>query len=201
MTPDAGPDAARPLRADALRNAERLLGAAREVFAELGPEATLETVAERAGVGIRTLYRRFPHKEALVRAALEQGVAAHLASVIEQALADPDPRRGLVSVIEATLTLVDRERNLVAAATDSGALTAEVTAPLLDPLAVLTERAQAAGQIRADLTAEDLPRIICMLTNVMGGTDVNGWRRCLALILDGLAPGAATPLPPATSGS
>jgi len=68
----------RPLRADAARNAERILRAARTVYAELGPDAPVEAVARRAGVGERTLYRRFPAKADLVRAALDQSIAEHL---------------------------------------------------------------------------------------------------------------------------
>ena len=73
----------RPLRADAARNAERILRAARDVYGELGPEAPIETVARRAGVGERTLYRRFPTKGVLVRAALDQCIAEDLTPTIE----------------------------------------------------------------------------------------------------------------------
>lgn len=64
----------RPLRSDAARNVERILRAAREVYAELGPDAPVEAVARRAGVGERTLYRRFPAKADLVRAALTRAL-------------------------------------------------------------------------------------------------------------------------------
>jgi AcrR family transcriptional regulator len=70
----------RPLRSDAARNVERILRAAREVYSELGPEAPVETVARHAGVGERTLYRRFPNKADLVRAALDQSIAEDLAT-------------------------------------------------------------------------------------------------------------------------
>ncbi|MDT5254781.1 MAG: hypothetical protein QOH07_3735, partial [Mycobacterium sp.] len=65
----------RPLRADAARNAERIVRAAREIYAEFGPEAPIEAIARRAGVGERTLYRRFPTKAELIRAALDQCIA------------------------------------------------------------------------------------------------------------------------------
>ena len=73
----------RPLRADAARNAERILKAAREVYGELGPDAPIEAIARRAGVGERTLYRRFPTKAELVRAALDQCIAEDLTPTIE----------------------------------------------------------------------------------------------------------------------
>ena len=75
----------RPLRADAARNAERILRAARDVYDELGPEAPIEAIARRAGVGERTLYRRFPTKAELVRAALDQCIAKDLTPAIEAA--------------------------------------------------------------------------------------------------------------------
>src|SRR5271170_4603105 len=67
----------RPLRADAARNAERILQAAREVYSELGPDAPIETIARRAGVGERTLYRRFPTKAELVDSAISLGAREH----------------------------------------------------------------------------------------------------------------------------
>ncbi|SDK92705.1 transcriptional regulator, TetR family [Glycomyces sambucus] len=191
-------EAERTLRADAAHNAGRLLAAAREVFAELGPDAPLKAVAERAGVGAMTLYRRFPNKEALVRAALERSITDQLAPVAERALAAGDPGRGLVALMEATLELVDRERNLLAAATNSGVLTADVTAPVLAPIARLTQRAQAAGTLRGDVTADDMARIMGMLLNVLWGTEpgTGAWRRYLALLLDALRPDRAGDLPP-----
>ena len=85
----------RPLRADAARNAERILRAAREVYGELGPDAPIEAIARRAGVGERTLYRRFPTKGDLISAALDQSIAEDLTPVIEKARRAEDPMRGL----------------------------------------------------------------------------------------------------------
>lgn len=193
----------RPLRADAVRNIERILRTARVVFAELGPDAPLEEIARRASVGIRTLYRHFPHKEDLVRAAVAQSVTEDLAPAIEHARGDDDPLRGLTGLIEATLSMVDRERSTLAAANNSGALTADIAAPLLDSLTELTGRAQQAGTVRADLTPEDMHRILGMLTNVLWGMPPggDGWRRYVTLILDALKPDGASPLPPAGVGS
>jgi hypothetical protein len=95
--------------------------------------------------------------------------------------------------------MVDRERSTLAAASNSGALTADIAAPLLDSLAELTARAQQAGLVRADLTPEDMHRILGMLTNVLWSMPPNGggWRRYVTLILDALTPDGASPLPPA----
>ncbi|MFJ2113409.1 MULTISPECIES: TetR/AcrR family transcriptional regulator [unclassified Streptomyces] len=196
MTPDASPR----LRADAARNSERILRAAREVYAESGPDAMLEEIARHAGVGIATLYRRFPNKESLVRAALEQSIAEQLSPAIERALGDEDPRQGLVTLLEATLAMVAREHNTLAAADNSGALTVEVTAPFLDSLILLARRGQDAGLLRADLAPEDMHRIMGMLVSVLWNTAPrgDGWRRYVALLLDALSPTGASPLPPVT---
>src|SRR5690242_766261 len=107
--------AARPdLRADARRNQERLLVAARAVFAERGIDAPMATVARRAGVGVATLYRRFPNRDALVRAAFAQQMAT-CTRVFVEALADPDPWRGFRRLVEAVCELQREERGFPAA--------------------------------------------------------------------------------------
>ncbi|MET9249613.1 helix-turn-helix domain-containing protein [Nonomuraea sp. NPDC003709] len=192
-------DSSRPLRADAIRNSEKLLRAARQVWAEQGPDAPLEEIARRAGVGIATLYRRFPDKAVLARNALDQSFTEDIAPAIEQAMSDDDPKRGLVTVLEATLSVAAREHNTVAAARDSGAITREAGTRSFESLTLLARRAQEAGLIRADLVPDDMPRIMVMLVGLMWTMDPHsdGWRRYLSLILDALAPDAATPLPAA----
>lgn len=190
-------DSERLLRADAARNAERILRSAREVFAESGPDAQLDEVAQHAGVGIRTLYRRFPNKAVLTKAALEQSIAEYIAPAIEQALLDDDPLRALTSVIDAAMSLAAREHNTLAAARKAGAVISDAIGPYYASLTLLTQRAQEAGRIRADLVPDDLPRILAMLFSLLWTMDPasDGWRRYLSLILDGLSPAAATPLP------
>ncbi len=126
----------RPLRADAARNVERILRAAREVYGELGPDAPVEAVARHAGVGERTLYRRFPTKADLIQAALEQSIAEDLTPAIEDARHVDDPLRGLAQLIEAAISLGARERNLLIAAQRGGSLTPDISmgleAALLD---------------------------------------------------------------------
>lgn len=192
-------DASRRLRADAVRNSERILRAARETYAEAGPDASLEDIARRAGVGIATLYRRFPDKGALVWAALDQSIAEVINPAMEQALSDDDPRRGLTTLLEAALSMVARERNTLAAAKNVGATVADVTTKFFESLTLLARRGQDAGLIRADLVSDDLHRIMVMLIGVLWTMDADseGWRRYVALILDALSPVAAGPLPPA----
>lgn len=187
----------RPLRADALRNAEKLASAAREVFAELGINAPLEEVARRAGVGIATLYRRFPTKDDLVRAALEHATAEDIAPQIRHALRAPDPRQGITIIVEAVMELWTREINLLLAAGYAGVFTTDLYSRLYDPLVLLVRRAQEAGTLRADLVAEDVPRIVAMLVGVIWTVEPggDGWRRYVTLVLDGLAPATASTLP------
>jgi AcrR family transcriptional regulator len=190
----------RPLRADAARNAERILRAAREVYGEQGPDAPIEAIARRAGVGERTLYRRFPTKGDLVRAALDQSIAEDLSPVIERACRADDPLRGLTDLIEAAVSLGAREHHILAAARKAGSLTADVSTELNDALGDLTRRAQQAGLVRADVVPDDLPRIIVMLNSVLWTMDLgsDGWRRYIALMLDAITTDEPQPLPPAT---
>ncbi|MGX9787149.1 TetR/AcrR family transcriptional regulator [Mycobacterium sp. MMS18-G62] len=188
----------RPLRADAARNAARILRAAREVYGELGPDAPIEAIARSAEVGERTLYRRFPTKGDLVRAALDQSIAEDLSPVIERARRAKDPLRGFTELVEAALSLGAREHNLLAAARRAGSLTPDVSTHLYEALEDLARRAQQAGQIRADLVADDLPRIVAMLNSVLWTMDLgsDGWRRYVALMLDAITTDGRRRLPP-----
>jgi len=188
----------RPLRADAARNAERILRAARDVYGELGPDAPIEAIARRAGVGERTLYRRFPTKGDLISAALDQSIAEDLTPAIEEARHADDPMHGLTQLIEAAISLGAREHNLLTAARRAGSLTPDISTSLYEALNDLAWRGQQAGLVRADLVADDLPRLIAMLHSVLftmeSGSD--GWRRYVALILDAITASDREPLPP-----
>ena len=187
----------RPLRADAARNAERLLRAAREVYGELGPDAPIEAIARRAGVGERTLYRRFPTKGDLISAALDQSIAEDLTPVIEKARRAEDPMRGLAALVEAAISLGAREHNLLIAARRAGSLAPDISTALDEALSELARRGQETGAVRADLVAEDLPRLIAMLYSVLFTMDstTDGWRRYVALVLDSISTGPRRRLP------
>jgi len=191
----------RPLRADAARNAERILRAARDIYDELGPEAPIEAVARRAGVGERTLYRRFPTKADLLRAALDHCIAEDLTPTIEAVRHADDPLRGLAQLIDAAISLGAREHNLLAAARRAGSLTPDVSTSLYEALNELAHRGQQAGVVRSDLVTDDLPRLIAMLHSVLWTMDStsDGWRRYVALVLDAIATRDRQPLPPATA--
>ncbi|MFI0822036.1 TetR/AcrR family transcriptional regulator [Streptomyces sp. NPDC021098] len=190
-------DTPKPLRADAARNFEKIVRAAREVYAERGPDAPLEEVARRAGVGIATLFRRFPDKGVLLRAVLDQQFAEQVAPAVDRALEDEDPRRGLAAVMEAALSSAVNDYNALTAARNAGVLTAEVGDRFFDALDPLVRRGQRAGVIRGDLVPEDVRRIMLMLVSVLWTMEPgeSGWRRYVTLVLDGLSPHAASPLP------
>jgi len=191
--------AERQLRGDAARNAQRLVHAARLVYAETGPDASSEVIAQCAGLGERTLYRRFPSKLHLLKAALAS-IVADLAPAIDRARRADDPVRGITDLVEAAMTLAAREHNILAAARRAGILTDDVSAPMYEALEELAERAKRTGMIHADLAAEDLPRMIAMLHSVLLTMDPTsgGWRRYVTLMLNAISTGERRPLPPST---
>jgi AcrR family transcriptional regulator len=200
---EPGPhDRVRPLRRDAERNRERILKAAAEVFNERGLEVSLDEIARYAGVGVGTVYRRFRTKEELVEALFVDRIDS-IAAIAEQALAAPDPWSGLVSFMEQMAELMAGDlglRQMLMFATygqDRVAYARQRNAPLMY---ALVQRAQAAGQVRADLEPTDVPFIVFMLaeaTQLAHSASPGIWRRYLTLIIDGLRPGreGVTPLP------
>jgi AcrR family transcriptional regulator len=189
----------RRLRADAARNVERILRAARDVYAALGADAPVEAVARRAGVGERTLYRRFPTKADLVRAALDHSIAEDLMPAIDEALRAHDPLRGLTQLIEAAISLGAREHNLLTAAHRAGTLTYDISVSLNEALNHLLREGQRVSRVRADLVADDIPRLMAMLYSVLAtmDSDGDGWRRYVALIIDAISTTEGQPLPTA----
>lgn len=173
--------------------------AAREVYGELGPDAPVEAIARRAGVGERTLYRRFPAKADLIRAALDQSIAEDLTPAIDDALRIDDPLRGLAQLIEAAISLGAREHHLLTAARRAGSLTPDVSISLNEALYELVRRGQKAGLVRTDIVADDLPRLIAMLHSVLFTMDStsDGWRRYVTLILDAISVSKRQRLSPA----
>jgi len=193
--------AARPLRRDAERNRRRILEAAEEAFAERGLTITMDDIAAHAGVGVGTVYRRFPQKDLLIEALFEERVG-ELVALAEEALHDEDPWKGLVGFLERAQALQASNRGLkeLVLSTAHGRDRVACVRERLGPLAEeLVARAQASGQLRADVDGSDLPLIQVMLGAVVDVTrDVapDTWRRMLALMIDGLrASEPRTPLP------
>ena len=182
----------RPLRADARRNRERILNSARMLFAERGPAAQMEDIAAHAGVGVGTLYRRFPTKEALVTELVRErfqefAVIAAECERIEgpyDALATMMRRHaesveGDIAFQLAVLQLNDfRWEGIEEDKADLNAVVGRVI-----------ERAQAAGEVRADLRMDDYVMMMCGITATMHFmSQSHQWRRHLDLILAGLKP-------------
>src|SRR5579862_2107243 len=164
-----GPAGARGLRADAARNRAAILAVARDVFAEQGLEAPLETIAARAGVGIATLYRRFPSREKLVAAALVDKVAEY-ARAARQALAEPDPWAGFAGFVEriCELQVTDRGLSDLLSMTLSADQEVErLRAKANELLGTVIGRAKAAGALREDFAAEDLGLLLIATSAVM----------------------------------
>ncbi len=190
----------RPLRRDAQRNRERILAAAREVFAERGPGATLDDVAARAGVGVGTVYRRYPNKDALLDELCEQRIE-ELAALAAVSVRDPDPWRALVGFLErvAELYVADRAlEHLVVHLGRGEQRVARARAALSAPIAALVERARASGRLRADFEATDIPMVHRMLAAAVHETHALSpdlWRRYFTMIVDGLAAERSAPTP------
>ncbi len=185
-------DEDRPLRADARRNRERILESARAAFAETGVETQMDDVARRAGVGVGTVYRHFPTKDALltelVRQKFEQmadDARASIANDVEQ-----------FEVLEAFL-----RRSAAATAQDVGMQFAIANvgeevwtqapvelAELIAALGAMVEGARRAGTIRPDIEAIDIGMLMCAVCSTMGPASEFDWRRHLDLVIDILRP-------------
>ena len=170
-----------------------MIEAARAAFAEHGADAQMEDVARRAGVGVGTVYRHFPTKQALAEALVEERFDRTIAFVRELLAEEPDPWRAIERCFEYCAATQEKDRAWAAVlALMAGGMGAmgprehqmrELLA-LEDQLIV---RARAARVVREDLVAADMPALFCALASVVqaGG---DGWRRYLDLLLDGLRP-------------
>src|SRR5580698_7658030 len=150
--------AERRLRADAARNRAAILAVARDVFAEQGLEAPLEAIAARAGVGIATLYRRFPTREKLVAAALTEKVAEY-AKAAEWALAACDPWAGFAGFVQRICELQAGDRglsDLLSMTLSADEQVEQLRRTANDRVVTLIERAKAEGKLREDFVGEDL---------------------------------------------
>jgi AcrR family transcriptional regulator len=187
------------LRADAQRNLELILEAARAVFAEEGLDASVAEVAERAGVGTATIFRRFPTKDELVEAVLAQELG-DVAARAKAAAESDDPGAAIEDFMRSAVEAFILDRCLCEASGsdlfDRPRLQ-ELAAEMLASLTLLLQRAQEAGAIRPDVVPED----IGFLINAVGQaglrierTSPGAWRRYLDIQLDGLRADGARPL-------
>ena len=191
--------AERPLRADARRNRERVLAAAEELFADHGLRVQMADVARRAGVGVGTVCRNFPTKEALITALLDD-MLEPLVEASQQALADPDPSEGLRSYVEAMADLQARSRGLAEEMSAHYERSDEqsVKFTLRRNLAAILRRAQDAGAVRADIGPADLALLFCGIAQsavLDGEVGATQRRRYVTVVLDGLKPAEPSTLP------
>lgn len=191
MSPVTTSPTGRPLRADAMRNRLLILDAAREVFAQRGLDVTLADVAEHAGLGIGTVYRRFASKEELVDAVFER-MFHDLADAAQRALAEPDPWKALIVFFEFACAHMAVNRGLieVLGGADQGCEQIECERSRFEPaIGELFSRAKESGDLRADAEPTDFFALIYMVGAIAEFTqpvNSDAWRRYLALILDGL---------------
>jgi AcrR family transcriptional regulator len=179
-------------RADAVRNRERIVAAARDVFVEYGSDAPLDEIARRAGIGNATLYRHFPDRRALAHAVLLSVVtrtADHAAAEAADVVAGGEPCGALRRFAH---TAVDEKVGalcgLLVKGDDAPADIAAQSARLKDALDVLMEQGRTRGRLRPDVTRDDLMLAISRLTRPLPGLDCPGddVHRHLQMFLDGL---------------
>lgn len=184
---------ARKPRADSLRNRDLLLSAAKTAFAETGAEAPLEDIARRAGVGIGTLYRHFPTREALVAAVYARALD-QLARAADDLLASRPAGEALEAWLDLLIDYMATKRVVAPALQadpgEGSRVYASAGATILPALQRLTEAAHAAGDIRADIGFEDILR---MMSGLSIGYEQPGWdigaRRLLSVMMAGLRAG------------
>jgi AcrR family transcriptional regulator len=161
-----------------------VLEAAKAVFGAGGPDASLEAVARRAGVGIGTLYRHFPTREALFEAVYRREVE-HLVDLAEQLKADPAPAEALRRWLRSNVAFVATKKGMLAAlelaAHGASALYAYSFERLTKAVGALLDRAIAAGEIRADITPEDLLRALVGMCYMH---DQPGWQASVLRLVD-----------------
>lgn len=190
----------RPLRADAARNREKILAAAAVVFARRGLDVPFDDIAREAGVGVGTLYRRFPDKEALVEALFESGVEEIVGLALRASEAE-NSWDGLVWFLEGMLERQCANRGLrdvVVGSPYAQVRMAEAKRRIAPAVSSLVARAQLDGHLRTDVVDADFPILESMISSLgssSGSTAPELWRRYLAIILDGLAVSRTTTSP------
>ena len=182
-----------PLRADAERNRQRLLAAAKELLATRGLDVTLDDVARHAGVGTGTAYRRFPNKDALIDALMVDRIG-ELADIAKECLKEPDPWVGLTSYFDRALALQAADRGLKEVLFSSGRGRERSNQARLQIAPVVTKlvaRAVEAGAVRSDFSTSDVPVLNFMINTIVDFSrevQPDLYKRYLAIVFDGMRP-------------
>ena len=187
--------AAKPKRADAQRNRERILTAAKAVFAEQGTDAPMEEVARVADVGVGTLYRHFPTKQALLGELLAERFRLFHTEAVRALESVDDPWESFAGTLWRNAEYAALDVGLQDAmfrGEGSWERAAEPLGQLSEAMGEIIRRGQEAGVIREDFTVSDIPLMMCGVTSAMANTHPDGrkmdWRRHLELLLDGVKP-------------
>lgn len=187
-------------RADAERNRRALIDAAIEVFGQRGLDATVSDIAQRAGVGQGTAFRHFPTKEHLI-AATVRDMLDRISATAAELLQEPDPLLALRQLMHAGSQMMISNQGFKAATANSPVLEdPEVHAAhehLLEVAGTLLARAQDAGVVRADVTPEDIPLLLCAVsaTDIPRRTEQPAlWERYFEIVFAGLRAEAPAPL-------
>jgi AcrR family transcriptional regulator len=182
----------RPLRADAARNQARILEAARTVFGAKGLDVSLDEIAHHAGLGVATLYRRFPDRETLVIALFELEMQRSV-GLANAALAAADPWEGFTTLLRSILGTIAADKGMRQALLSSRYGLAAASASkneLIRLLTLIIQRAQDHGSLRRDITASDIP-IMIMMVGIAADFSFNAkpalWGRYFGLLIDGMS--------------
>lgn len=185
-------EAERPLRADARRNRERIIESARLAFAECGPEAQMDDVARLAGVGVGTVYRHFPTKEALLAELVRQKFRLFADRAREALAQDGEPFVLIEDLLRHNATTAADDLGIQYAIANAGEQAWAQAQPEQDELIALTgeliDRARRAGTIRPDIEPTDIGMLMCGVCSTMGARPDFDWRRHLELVIDTLRP-------------
>ena len=193
----------KPLRADAEQNRLKILAAAAEVFAERGAEASLDDIAHRAGVGVGTVYRRFPDKESLLDDLFAEKVA-NIVTMAKELTATLEPWTALRTFMEQACGQQSSDRALKQIMVKSDRhleRVDQIQSQLTPIIGELVERAKAEGQLRADAEVSDIPVLMMMIgtaSEYVRDAKPEAWRRYFALVIDGWRAGdgaVVEPLP------
>jgi AcrR family transcriptional regulator len=177
------------------------MDAARELFAQRGLDVTLNEIAKYAGVGVGTVYRRFPDRDALIDALFEERVE-ELVAISRAGLEDPDPWSGLITTIARLLEVQETDRALKELMLSSGPAHERVghVRERMSPIvAELIARAREAGALRADVVPRDFPLLQIMLGAVIDVSRDSApglWRRYLEIMAQGMRAEPESPPPP-----
>jgi AcrR family transcriptional regulator len=199
VTEKSSPDLDRVLRADARRNREAVIGAAKKLFADQGLDAQMPDIAKAAKVGVGTVYRHFPTKDDLI-AALAVERFERLAEKAREGIEAEDPWEGLCDFIRFAARLQADDRGLCEVmGSRPEVMNRSALAVGLDKLTdELVKGAQRSGELRKDLDWQDIPMIACgmgSVTQATMGPGMGRWPRLVEIVIDGLRAPGGTKLP------